>query len=261
MPMNLLIADRDGFSPQISRLIGMMDYTRHTTLEAVRGLSVEELDLRPEPYGNSVGMLLEHFVAVEIYYQALSFGTHADPEEAVGERWMPGLDLGQLGREKIKGHPLSYYLHNLAETRAQTLKMLAEKDDIWLEEPLPFWGQTGNRYFMWFHVFEDELNHRGQIRMLRQHMPRLQNRGLLGAGFDAATLDGLGMRCTQAWEGSPAALAGLQVGDVVLEYDGQDITHTPYMEIALERPAGQTSRFRVRRGDEVLNVDITRVSR
>lgn len=260
MPRNLLIADRAGFSPQISRLIGMMDYARHTTLEAVRGLSIEELDLRPEPYGNSVGMLLEHFVAVERIYQLISLD-HPDPDAALGERWMPGLMLGQLGREKIKGHPLSYYLHNLAETRAQTLQMLVEKDDTWLEEPLPFWGQTGNRYFMWFHVFEDEINHRGQIRMLRQHMPRLQNRGVIGAGFEAATPDGLGLRCQQLWDDFPAALAGLQVGDVVLEYDDQDITHTPYLEIALERPAGQTSRFKVQRGGEVLDIDITRVSR
>lgn len=27
--------------------------------------------------------------------------------------------------------------------------------------------ERANNYFKWFHVFEDELNHRGQIRWLR----------------------------------------------------------------------------------------------
>lgn len=142
--MNVFIGDRDGFTPQIARLIGMMDYARYTTLQMVQGMSVEELDFIPEPYGNSVGMLLEHFVAVERVYQHISLG-HPDPDAALGERWLPGLDLGALGRENIKGHSISDYLRNLAEARAETLELFRTKDDAWLEEPLPFWGQTGNR--------------------------------------------------------------------------------------------------------------------
>ena len=260
MQMNVFIGDREGFTPQISRLVGMMEYARYTTLQMVQGMSVEELDLIPEPYGNSIGMLLEHFVAVERIYQHISLG-HPNPDEAMGERWKPGLMLGKLGREHIKGHRLAYYLKNLEETRAETLDIFRTKDDAWLEEPLPFWGQTGNRSFMWFHVLEDEINHRGQIRMLRQHLPRLKGRGMTGAQFAAVTPDGLGMQCVFAWEGSPAEQAGLKSGDIVLEYEGEDVTGTPYMEIPLERPAGVTSPFKVQRGSEVLNLEIRRVAR
>jgi hypothetical protein len=28
-----------------------------------------------------------------------------------------------------------------------------------------------NNHFKWFHVFEDEINHRGQIRWLRARLP------------------------------------------------------------------------------------------
>lgn len=257
--MNVFIGDREGFTPQISRLIGMMDYARFTTLQAVQGLSVEELDLRPEPYGNSVGMLLEHFVAVERIYQFISLG-HPNPDEALGERWMPGLMLGELGRERIRGHRLSYYLRNLEEARAETLELFRAKDDTWLEEPLPLWGQTGNRSFMWFHVLEDEVNHRGQIRLLLQHMPRLKNRGMLGAQFAAVTPDGLGMQCMFVGQDSPADTAGLRGGDVVLEFNGQDVTQTPYMEIQVQQPAGVSSQFKVQRGDETLMFEVDRVS-
>lgn len=35
-------------------------------------------------------------------------------------------------------------------------------------EKSEFAGNPSNNNFMWFHVFEDALNHRGQIRWLRK---------------------------------------------------------------------------------------------
>lgn len=258
MPLDFFIGDRDGFTPQIARLVGMMDYARHTTLEAVQGMSVAELDLIPAGLGNSAGMLLEHMCAIERIYQLISLD-YPNPDEALGERWMTGLELGALGRERIRGHALSYYLHNLAEARAETLDLFRSKDDAWLEEELPFWGDTGNRYFMWFHVFEDEINHRGQIRLIHKHLPRLMHRGMTGARFAAASAEGLGAKCAHIWSGSPAEKAGMQAGDVVLEYDGQDVTGTPFHEIAFVQPAGTRSKFKLRRGAEVLELDVLRI--
>ena len=39
-----LISDIPGFTPQIARLVSMMNYTRSMTLQAVAGLRVDELD-------------------------------------------------------------------------------------------------------------------------------------------------------------------------------------------------------------------------
>lgn len=259
--MTLRLTDREGFTPQIARLVGMMDYVRQTTLDAVQGMSSQELDFIPPEQGNSAGMLLEHFAAVEVYYQALTFGTHDDPMQAVGDRWLPGMALGTLGRETIRGQPLRHYLTQLAEIRADTLRQLRERDDAWLDEPLPLWGQTSNRHFMWFHVFEDELNHRGQIRLIHKYLPRLKHPGLLGAGFGPATPDGLGLRCLGVWPGTPAAAAGLHIGDVVLNYDGQDVTRTPSIEIALTQSAGVSSTFEVQRGEERLTLEVGRAAR
>lgn len=261
MASPFFIGDRPGYTPQIARLLGMMDYARLTTLQAVQGLTQPELDLIPPGFGNSVGMLLEHVVAVEKYYQAFTFGTHSDPEDALGERWRPGMNLGTLGRETIRGQELGYYLQNLHDARAETLAELARRDDHWLEEPLPFWGETSNRFFAWFHVLEDEINHRGQIRLLLQQVPGRPLAGRLGASFEPANAEGRGMRCGQVWEGSPAALAGLQKGDVVLEYDGQEMPERSFYEVRLAQPAGVSSRFKVQRGLAVLELEITRASR
>ncbi|WP_309571914.1 DUF664 domain-containing protein [Deinococcus sp.] len=256
----LLISDRPGFTPMISRLIGMMDYARATTLEAVQGLSVEELDLIPPEFGNSAGMLLEHFAAVERIYQLISEG-HPNPDEALEANWWPGLDLGATGREAIRGRPLRHYLTQLQDVRAESLRLFATHDDAWLDEPLPFRDSTGNRHFMWFHVMEDEVNHRGQIRLIHKFIPRLRDRGMLGAGFEAAGADGLGMRCSQVQPGSPADLAGLRVGDVVAEYDGQDVTGALYDELPLVQAVGVTSTFRMQRESGVHDIAVTRVAR
>ncbi|THF85853.1 DUF664 domain-containing protein [Deinococcus sp. KSM4-11] len=257
---DLLLSNRPGFTPMIARLVGMMEYARATTLQAVQGLSVEELDLIPPEFGNSAGMLLEHFAAVEAYYQHATFDHPADPETLLDPRWLPGLDLGTRGREAIRGRPLRHYLTQLAEVRAETLRRFAVHDDAWLDEPLALWSTTGNRHFMWFHVFEDELNHRGQIRLIHKFIPRLRTRGLLGAGFEALS-DGVGLRCTVVQEGGPADLAGLRVGDVVLDYDGLDMTGTLYDEVPLVQAAGVTSRFRVQREGGVHDLTVTRGAR
>jgi len=38
-----LIADISGFTPQIGRLVSMMNYVRYTTLSAVEGLGVDHV--------------------------------------------------------------------------------------------------------------------------------------------------------------------------------------------------------------------------
>ncbi|NJK46505.1 MAG: DUF664 domain-containing protein [Pleurocapsa sp. SU_196_0] len=256
-----LIADRAGFTPQISRLVVMMEYARSTTLQTVSGLTTEELDALPDPNGNSIGMLLEHFVAVEIGYGAATFDNNEDWDGVLGERWLPGSHLGSLGRERIRGHPLRYYLQNLRDTRARTLEAFKQRDDTWLEEPLPFWGTTGNRYFAWFHVFEDEINHRGQMRLIRKTLPRHQNPGMLGIHPVAANPDGTGMRLERVIEGGPAALSGLRAGDEIVTLDGADTTGLWLEEIPFANSVGVASVFGVKRDGETLEFSVTRVTR
>ena len=163
-----LITDIAGYTPQIGRLVSMMNYARWTTLAEVEDLSVEHLDYLHDPSSNSIGALLMHIAAVEASYQAATFGSDSFGE---GESGLLGvaLKLGGRARREIKGHGIGHYLRVLKRVRSKTLKELARRDDDWLDERTLFWDrQPANNYFKWFHVLEDEINHRGQIRWLRK---------------------------------------------------------------------------------------------
>ncbi|MGA9226433.1 MAG: DinB family protein [Mesobacillus sp.] len=163
-----LIDQKDGFSPTFSHLVSMMNYARETTLNAVEGLSVEELDFLVHEEANSIGMLLAHMAAVERIYQIVTF-ERRDPTEEEEEALLAGLELGEKGRTTFKGNSLEYYLEDLQTARNDTLKKFQSLNDEWLfEQTAWWWNKPGNNYFKWFHVFEDELSHRGQIRMIKK---------------------------------------------------------------------------------------------
>ena len=162
-----LIGDIPGFTPQIARLVSMMNYTRSTTLEAVTGLGVDELDYLHDPQSNSIGTLLSHIAAAEVGYQAATFDAR-DLTAEEKQQWGAAIDLGERARDEIRGYELDHYLGRLEQVRARTLAELGRRDDQWLEEQTSFRsGQRVNNYFKWFHVLGHEINHRGQIRWLR----------------------------------------------------------------------------------------------
>ena len=156
-----------GFTPQIGRLVSMMNYVRHTTVSAVAGVSVDELDFLLDAQSNSIGALLLHIAAAEVGYQAATFHARGLTEDEKRE-WGAALELGERARSEIRGQELGYYLTRLERVRAHTLAELGRRSDQWLDERDALSsGQSVNNYFKWFHVFGHEINHRGQIRWLR----------------------------------------------------------------------------------------------
>jgi len=170
-----LIHDISGFTPQIARLVSMMNYVRHTTLSAIEGLTVNELDYLKDPESNSIGSLLLHIAAAEIGYQAATFEKRELNDKEKHE-WGTALALGEKARQEINGHDLDYYLNKLEQVRTKSLAELANRDDQWLDEQTPFGNNNRvNNYFKWFHVFTHEVNHRGQIRLLRRQAKQSSN--------------------------------------------------------------------------------------
>ena len=165
-----LVTPLPGFTPCIGHLVCMMTYTRSTTLRAVQGLEVEQLDHLLDEEANSIGMLLEHVACIEGLFQLETFDL--DDEDGQAERMLMGATLGAPAREQIRGHALGHYIERLEQVRARTLEELALRDDAWLIEERGQWnGAVSNNDFTWFHVVEDELNHRGQIRLQRKRLP------------------------------------------------------------------------------------------
>lgn len=167
----LRIEPLPGYAPTIGRLVGILTYSRQSLLAAVEGLSRAELDHLHDARSNSIGALLAHVAAVERWYQLLTFEDR-EPSADDAAPWSAALDLGDEGRRQLRGRELPSYLDDLAETRRATLGALAQRSDTWLEEPLAA-SPALNAHWAWFHVAEDEISHRGQIRWLRPRLHRI----------------------------------------------------------------------------------------
>jgi len=169
-PSPLRIEPIARYSPTIGRLVGMLSYARSTTLAAVDGLTMAQLDHLHDAESNSIGALLAHIAAVEQSYQVLTFEDRLlSPSE--NERLSTALKLGANGRTSLRGQPLEHYMEELSAVRRVTLDTLATRDDDWLERTVSLAPKL-NAHWVWFHVAEDEINHRGQIRWLRARLPK-----------------------------------------------------------------------------------------
>jgi uncharacterized damage-inducible protein DinB len=147
----------------------MLTYARSTTLAAVDGLTMANLDHLHDSESNSIGALLAHIAAVERSYQVLTFEERMLSSEE-NAQLATALALGAEGRRTLRGFPLEDYLDELARVRRLTLEALASRDDAWLDGAVRMAPRI-NAHWAWFHVAEDEINHRGQIRWLRARLP------------------------------------------------------------------------------------------
>lgn len=160
-----------GYSPQIGTLVSMANWIRSTVVRAARGLDREELDYLYDSESNTIGALLLHLAALDVFYQVNTF-ERREFNAAERRRWSAAQDLGDTGRAQIKGHDLDYYLSVLEEVRAKTLAEFQKRDDDWFQESEPFFdNQPTNNFCKWFHVVEHEANHRGQITWLEKRLP------------------------------------------------------------------------------------------
>jgi uncharacterized damage-inducible protein DinB len=164
-----LIKEKEGFKKDFSILISMMNYARFTTLADLKEITQEELDYRYNDEFNSIAMLLAHMAAIEKIFQKMTFDRLDDEEiNRFADTLEPAVGLGS-DASVIKGKPLEYYIEELKSARKITKEKFASLDESWLYEETDFWyHKKGNNFFRWFHVFEDEINHRGQIRLIRK---------------------------------------------------------------------------------------------
>lgn len=170
-----IIGPKEGYSPQIGTLVSMMNWMRGVVLRSVKDLSREQLDYLHDPGANTIGAMLMHLAATEVYYRANTFEGRRNFNAGESRQWSAAMNLGERGRQ-IKGHDLRYYLDTLEETRSITLSEFRKRDDKWLMEIDPefFGGQPTNNYCKWFHVCEHESNHNGQIKWIRSRIPGMK---------------------------------------------------------------------------------------
>ncbi|MDW4527782.1 DinB family protein [Rossellomorea marisflavi] len=164
-----IIETVEPFESEVGRLVSMFEYTRYTTLREVEGLTVKQLDTKVEGCDNTIGMLLLHMASVEEAFQIMTFGDR-DLTDEEWSRLESGLDLMVIEENEV-----AFYVDRLAEVRKRTLELFAGVGDEWLDRQSPFgWDHPANHYFKWSHVFEDELNHRGQIRLIVKQLKKME---------------------------------------------------------------------------------------
>jgi len=171
-----ILGPRPGYSPMIGTFVSQLTWMREANgvLNATKGLTQTDLDVLFDANANSIGALMLHLAATEVYYgmhafQGMKWGSWSDD---VKKKWDPAMELGDQGRKTIKGHDRDYYVGILHEVRENTLAAFRKKDDAWLmaaDKDWP-WGPTNN-LCKWFHVCEHEAHHTGQIAMLRKRLP------------------------------------------------------------------------------------------
>ncbi|OMF54875.1 hypothetical protein BK139_18380 [Paenibacillus sp. FSL R5-0490] len=159
-----------GYDEKIGELVSMLEHTRSVTLKDVAGLTQNELDFLPDENSNSIGSLLKHIAFVEYVHQIITF-ENRDLNDEEYSKWAAAYELGEKARNEFNHHPLEFYLEELSAIREKTLKLLASKRDSWLyEEGKWSNGVPFNNYWFWYHVMEDEISHRGQIRVLKRQL-------------------------------------------------------------------------------------------
>lgn len=175
-----IIGPKPGYTPQVGTLVSMLTWMRDANgvLSATKGLTQADLDYLFDKNANTIGALMLHLAATETYYgmhtfQGMKWGSWPD---SVKKQWDAAMELGDAGRQQIKGHDRDYYVNILHEVREKTLAEFSKKDDAWLmtvDKEWP-WGPT-NTYCKWFHVCEHEAHHTGQIAMIRKRIPGAKN--------------------------------------------------------------------------------------
>ncbi len=162
------IKSKENFTNKVGELVSMLEYTRDVTLHELSNLSQSDLDFLPNDSSNSIGSLLLHIASIEFAHQIVSFEKR-DLTTSEYSKWRIPLELGDKARDEIKKQSLNYYLNELSQVREKTITLLKTKNDDWLFEENK-WdnGVPYNNYYLWFHVMEDEINHRGQIRSIKR---------------------------------------------------------------------------------------------
>lgn len=171
-----ILGPRPGYAPQVGTFVSMLTWMREANgvLSATKGLTQTDLDFLFDKNANTIGALMLHLAATEVYYglntfDGMKWGSWSEP---IKQKWDAAMNLGDAGRKTIKGHDRDYYMNILHEVREKTLAEFAKRDDQWLMAQLkdPDWGPANN-LCKWFHVCEHESHHSGQIALLRKRLP------------------------------------------------------------------------------------------
>ncbi|MDX1628379.1 MAG: DinB family protein [Fulvivirga sp.] len=161
------IKPEQGYTPQIGIMVDMLEDLKNRIVREVQDLSQEQTDYLFDEQANSIGAIVMHLAATEVYYQVETLeGRSMTKEER--ELWGVASNLGAASREELQGKPVAYYLNLWDQVREKTLEGLKTKDDDWFAANI---DEGINNHWAWFHVMEHQAHHRGQIALIKKRLP------------------------------------------------------------------------------------------
>lgn len=149
-------------------MVSILDNLKERAVIQTQDLTEYQSDHLHDKDANSIGALIMHLAAAEVYYQVLTFESRTFNEEEK-KKWSIALNLGEEARELYKDKPIAYYIEEFDKVRARTKELLATVDDNWLQKDIL--GEGVNNYYAWFHVMERQSSHLGQILFLKKRIP------------------------------------------------------------------------------------------
>jgi uncharacterized damage-inducible protein DinB len=165
MVIERIIAYRENYDKTSGIVADMLEKVRNTTIELISDLSMEQLDYMNENFVNSLAKLSMHICAVEKGY--INFFKNTEMSNAEAMYWQPFLS-GELIKVGKLNKEFSFYEDLLKQSNYESLEILRNKDDAWLFQILDFGNTKTNRLFYLFHRMEDEMQHQGQMKLIRK---------------------------------------------------------------------------------------------
>ena len=138
---------------QLAKFFSNYFTIRMELLEAVKELSQEQFDWKPENHPNCIGQLLAHIAECEYYWI-----------DVVARRKIDSPDFERFEKARVKQEVLA-----LLDEGFEILSDFLQSEDIddWDEVFYQMEGEekVSKRWLVW-HVIEHQARHRGQIFML-----------------------------------------------------------------------------------------------
>ena len=155
--------------PELGRWIWALEDTRRRTLDAVDGVTPEELDWTPAGLANSIGTLLYHIALIETDYLCVDILGMEDyfPDLMTLLQFSDRDEAGELS--VVTGVSLENHLARLATVRARFLEHVSTLTAEQMDAPraLPEWGYAITPAWTLHHLMQHEAEHRGEINSLR----------------------------------------------------------------------------------------------
>jgi uncharacterized damage-inducible protein DinB len=158
-----------GFAGELGIWVASLDDVRRRTLEAVAGLTPEQLAWKPPGGGNSIGQLLRHIALVELDWVFTDLCRHEPlPKTAPPILLLDG-PMADPGPQ-----PLEIFAAALDYARKETKTRLGRYGRDEIETSREDVGNGGRRVFnvRWIllHILNHEAQHTGQILSVKRMM-------------------------------------------------------------------------------------------